>query len=159
MKHLYTAAVSPRQGFHFSLTTTLLDFDPTSACPSGARPILSLRYTIPPALFVDPYELELHRAASPYPFKFDISYEPDLELPVFAARQEDAVVTLNATLSLSERGAIDVSIPVHARYGTPVSPDSEIESKQEGNDGGFEMIQLDPPHAMLSCLPPSAGAL
>ncbi|KAJ3558629.1 hypothetical protein NM688_g810 [Phlebia brevispora] len=123
----FETSIQPAQGFHFSITTKLSPDIPPE-CTA-----VNLRFTLPPSVFADPYELDLHRSA----FSYHISALPDLELPTSAVDQADIVLDVNAAISSPPI----VTVPVHARYG---------EAKDTGEDM-FESIHIKYPKVTLLC--------
>lgn len=131
MQPSFQSFVQPHRGFHFLFTTQLLS-PPPPVCD-----VLHLRFVLPPSVFADPYELDLHASA----FSYTLSSHPDLELPVTAVEPTDTVLDVNATLATRL-----VSIPIHARYGRI--------RETAGDD--FESIYLEHPTAAFICRSPGA---
>lgn len=131
MQPSFESFIQPRQGFHFLLTTKLLS-PPPPVCD-----VLHLRFVLPPSVFADPYELDLHASA----FSYALSSHPDLELPVTAVDPTDTALDINVTLATRV-----VSIPIHARYGRI----------RETADNDFESISLEHPTVAFICHSPGA---
>ena len=145
----YSTSVVPEQGFHFSWTTNIHRTADSRPCASPKQGF-ALHFSLPPDIFVDLYELDFQGSLN-----YDISYEPDLERPVWAVRNDIAVLNINVTFPNTPRSSyssedrmsaeaeqkqeFEVSFPIHARYGQP----------QSGRL--FEMIQLRPPSVTLYC--------
>lgn len=125
----FQSSIRPNQGFHFFITTKTLS-KPPSNCDA-----LHLRFVLPPSVFADPYELDLHSAS----FSYQTSAHPDLELPVTAVDPADTILDISATSPV-------VTVPVHARYGR----------LQESSGDAFESIRLEYPNATLFCRSPGA---
>ena len=106
-------------------------------------PSLALRFLLPPSVFADPYELDLYHTA----FRYHMSYEPDLERPVGAVRDDDVVLDISAPLPVPGRQAqggeeFSVVLPIHSRYGRP-----------KGRGDAYEEIRVNPPTATIVCEP------
>lgn len=124
-------AVDRRVGFHFTHVTAV------PAAPSTQCHALRLTYTLPPGLFVDPYELEAFHDI--YSYQLDVS--PDLELPVSAVLPHDTVLRLNVAPRPLQSDAIHVSVPLHARYGRPSAKSGSV----------YDEIALPAPEAVWVC--------
>ncbi|KAJ7634999.1 PIG-X [Roridomyces roridus] len=95
---------------------------------------LNVLYTLPPIIFVDPYELS-NRA-----YSFQHLGPSNLELPVAAVANEDATLLLS-TPWVPEDNPRVFELPLHVRYG-PVG-------KTEGL--GFVQTDLKWPDAFFAC--------
>jgi hypothetical protein len=137
------SAVKPSHGFHPTSTTyiTLTTPQASSNCT------LHLYFTLPPLIFIDPYELAHH--AQLYTFKHWGT--TNLELPVHAVPQNNSMLLINLKTSLNDDlpcGEIDVGIrvdvPLHLRYGDPRS----------ASDSGYHTADMDWPTGFLVCSKP-----
>ncbi|KAK7695406.1 hypothetical protein QCA50_000042 [Cerrena zonata] len=111
----FTSSVNPTKGYHTAYTTEYSG-DFVEGCS------LHLAYTLPPDVFVDPYELRYDIDT------FKLQPLPNLELPVKVASYNTSILTiqLDTSVSTSNDGRTPaVKIPIHARYGEP-SPPSDI---------------------------------
>jgi hypothetical protein len=131
----------PRVGFHF-LSVSHLQLSHPRQCTN-----VQIHYTLPPDLIVDSYELNLHQET----FSFELDRQPDLEQPAFAAAALEAALTVTISPSLLEGGrrTLDISIPLHARYGSS--------SQHADADEAYEILHFPQPHANWQCF--SSGSL
>jgi GPI mannosyltransferase 1 subunit X len=125
-------SVDHNVGFHFLLNSKLV-FERPSRCKT-----LCLDYALPPGLFADPYELELHNDA----YTYEIDAMPDLERPVFAVEASNTLLHLYVNSFIGNSGAVDISLPLHARYGY-VSEGAREEA--------YAKLFLPTPHAFWQC--------
>ncbi|KAG6826142.1 hypothetical protein H0H92_000978 [Tricholoma furcatifolium] len=100
-------------GYHPTSTTIITLTEPELLVNCS----LHLHFTLPPLIFVDPYELA-HREAS-YTFRH---WGPaDLERPVTAVQQESSHLLLNvarhADTEREHEREVEVQLPLHLRYG------------------------------------------
>ena len=133
-----SSAIDHHVGFHFSLTSTL------SARPPSGCDQLCLDYTLPHGLFADPYELDLR--SDTYSYAMDTV--PDLERPVSAVPTGDTLLRLHVNPSLTHSDAVEISLPLHARYGYLSNGDREE---------AYARLFLPSPHAFWRC--PGRGRL
>ncbi|KIY48293.1 hypothetical protein FISHEDRAFT_10791, partial [Fistulina hepatica ATCC 64428] len=140
------SALSPSHGFHPVSVTSL---EGKALCQLRENCDLYLYYTLPPAIFVDRYELENYRDS----FTFKHRGPTNLELPVFALDEEiDSQLLLHVQYSdAAELWAcdndvespvprVDVNLPLHVRYGR-VSRDMEP----------FESVHVPWPEVFFAC--------
>ncbi|TFK46035.1 hypothetical protein OE88DRAFT_1668459 [Heliocybe sulcata] len=130
-----SSQLDPRQGFHSTVTTTVtLDGD-TLDDPTCS---LHATYSLPPDVFVDPYELSDQHHDS---YTFNLTGLVDVELPVSAAPPEGQVLSLHLISPDSWKATSEVSVqvPIHARYGLP-------------SETGYHDIPLSPPQVVRRCL-------
>lgn len=131
------SSVESTKGFHFTCNTKI--YAPNlSQCDT-----LLLRYTLPPTVFVDPYELNIQYPA----YSGSMTAISDLELPVLAMSGEQQY--LNLTISLPAQSAthdspLVVTLPFHARYGQP--------SNYLG--GAHQTVDVPQPTGFLACQSP-----
>jgi len=107
------SSLTSSRGFHTSYKTRI-----TVAQPSLLDCSLHLLYTLPPHVFVDPYELVHYQ----HSYTFSHWGTSNLELPAAVVDREGSVVLLNLTLLTTEMDDalnIDIEVPLHARYGEP----------------------------------------
>lgn len=137
-----TCSIHPPNGFHPTLLTKVSHLP--RGHDSGINCTLHLYYTLPPLLFIDPYELE-HRRDT-YTFRYWGAN--NLELPVTAILREEAGLLLHVKNKLSEdvgdERAIEVEVPMHLRYGEP----------ENGGYIGLEEVKVGWPKGFFAC--PSA---
>jgi GPI mannosyltransferase 1 subunit X len=103
----FTFRVHPRKGFHPTLTTSIAATPPTSHCK------LFISHKLPPHVIVDQYELALRSKQ----YSAQIWGNTDLELP-FVAGSHGSLLLLRI-LELS--GNTTIELPLHMRYGIPLS--------------------------------------
>ena len=95
-------------GFHFTYSSKLAYHRPPQCSE------LVVDYLLPRGLFADPYELDLR--SDSYSYATDIM--PDLERPVSAVAEGDTALRLRLNpSSISDSGLVEISLPLHARYG------------------------------------------
>ncbi|KAJ7574291.1 PIG-X [Mycena floridula] len=125
---MLSSTLEPQAGFHTKLTTKIT-IENTRNCS------LNLYFSLPPLLFVDPYELADYD--DKYAFR---RWGPSsLELPLAALKNEASTLLLH--LKSTELVNIEVELPLHARYG-------------HLNSDGYELAHIQGPLAFLSCPPP-----
>ncbi|KAJ7512888.1 PIG-X [Mycena galericulata] len=102
---MQTSSLAHEQSFHpvFKTRVSAEGFENCS---------LHLLYTLPPLVFVDPYELA--NRADAYSFKY--AGPSNLELPVAALANEDAALLLSIAWTPSDSPLV-VEVPLHVRYG------------------------------------------
>lgn len=126
--------LSPSRGFHSTLSATIaLNY----AAPECSAFVL---YTLPPNIIIDRYEL------SDRDISFELWGESNLELPAFAVNQSEGTLLLNATSAARHSQEIVVDVPVHARYGLPLSGEVHYQS-----------IEIPAPTCFWAC--PGSGML
>ncbi|KAI0058082.1 hypothetical protein BV25DRAFT_1313242 [Artomyces pyxidatus] len=131
-----SSVLTTTSGFHTTSLTQLSIFNaPASSCT------LKQVYTLPPLLFVDPYELHHYEDS----YSFEVSGTSNLEAPVFAMDKKDTILLLNILLSdlRPEHVLLLVTLPLHMRYGYPTLETEMTE--------GFVNVTLSPPVTFWSC--------
>ena len=115
------------QGFHFTLSTTVH----IPASDERDKCSLHLLHVLDPHVYADQYELaQRHDYTTSYWGTFD------LERPVSAVDSDQAVLLVSTELSqdvIGHHTNITLDVPLHARYGRPVSsgtPYSSIDLKR-----------------------------
>lgn len=103
---LLASTVTPRQGFHFTISDHVPPVTPTGDCS------FHILRRFPRDVFVDPYELE-QRVLDKVGPQFKVWGETDLELPVSAV-SDGSLVLLGPVKSSSQ-----IDSPIHARYPLP----------------------------------------
>ena len=130
----FTSSISPTESYHTAYVTEYSG-DFVEGCS------LHLAYTLPPDVFVDPYELRYDIST------FDLQPMPNLELPVKIASYNTSTLTVQLeTPTSSSDGSYktpSIKIPIHARYGEPNSPRT--------SDSSYHTIQLTAPRGYWSC--------
>ncbi|KAG6335221.1 hypothetical protein ID866_3866 [Astraeus odoratus] len=121
----------PSRGFHSTLSANIAL---NNAVPGCSAFVL---YTLPPSIIIDRYELADRNIT------FELRGESNLELPVFAVDQLDTLLLLDVTHVESPSNKISVDIPVHVRYGPPLSGDAPRQS-----------IRIPPPVTFWACHEP-----
>jgi hypothetical protein len=140
------SSIAPSNGFHPTSSTNIIFNNRTQVFSSNCT--LHLYFTLPPLIFVDPYELAHH--AQSYTFKHWGT--ANLELPVHAVPQNDSMLLINLKTPLDddlrphpEAGesdvGIEVKVPLHLRYGDPRS----------ASDSGHHTADMDWPTGFLAC--------
>jgi hypothetical protein len=102
------SSVLPKAGYH-PISTTKIILDDAELADSKCS--LHLYFTLPPLVFVDPYELAHHEAF----YTFEHWGPSNLELPVGAVPQNNSYLLLN--VPLLDDPHIEVKLPLHLRYG------------------------------------------
>lgn len=127
------SSIQPRDGFHPVLSTKIsLDnykLLSTSNCS------LHLLITLPPLVFVDPYELAHHEEF----FTFRHWGTSNLELPVSVVAQNSSSLLLDIKI-LKNVPEVEVNVPLHLRYGDLTKGSS-----------GHHSVELSWPTGFLSC--------
>ncbi|KAK0236235.1 PIG-X [Armillaria nabsnona] len=121
-----SSTIHPSYGFHPTVTTS---FHGVSVEPSCS---LFLLLTLPPLVFVDPYELANYKDS----YTFRHAGPSNLELPVSAIGPTNSHVFMNVSRSAITEGALQ--IPLHLRYGE-VSVD------------GFQAVDVSVPEGYVIC--------
>lgn len=117
-------------GFHPKLSLSIPHWD-----VSRENCTVNVFLSIPPLLFVDPYELADYKHV--YTFRY---WGPSsLELPLVALGDDDSTLLIHANPS---NGSVEVEIPLHARYG--LISDSI---------NAYQTVDLRAPQPFLSCTP------
>ncbi|KAF9026098.1 hypothetical protein BDZ89DRAFT_1161378 [Hymenopellis radicata] len=128
-----SSSINPTYGFHPTLTVAFRFED-------GLDCSLHLLLTLPPLVFVDPYELGNYKAQ----YTFQHAGPSNLELPVVAVGDEPSYVLFN--VSRSARASGFAQIPLHLRYG-------EVGVEE------FQSVNIPSPEAFLSCSASSGTSL
>lgn len=130
-----SSSIEPSRSFHTTHHTHVTASRPSAACS------LHLLYSLSPASFVDPFQLDAHAAH----YSFTLWGESDLELPLGAVSSTASLLLLN--VSDTSFDPLVVSLPLHARYLLPLQEDVH-------SDPGA--VKLPWPLGFWAC-PPSAG--
>jgi hypothetical protein len=144
------SSITPKDGFHPTSTTRIL-LSNHSVLPSftSSNCTLHLYFTLPPLIFIDPYELANH--VQFYTFKHWGT--ANLELPVHAVPQNNSRLLLNANvppmwtrdgleLEADDTDVVlEIKVPLHLRYGDPVS----------GSNSGHHTVEMNWPTGFLAC--------
>lgn len=131
----FTSSISPSKGYHTTYTTEY-----SGDLVTGEGCSLHLAYTLPPDVFVDPYELKYDISS------FELYPMPNLELPVKIASYNTSVLTVHLDTSASKSPGSEpstVKIPIHARYGEPSSVPTP--------ESSYHAIRLTAPRGYWSC--------
>lgn len=131
---LLSFTLSPRRGFHSTLSAGIALYKAAPGCSSF------ILYTLPPSIIVDRYEL------SDRNITFELWGESNLELPVFAVEQSDVTLLLSAMPAAPHLQEVVVDVPIHVRYGPPLSRYAHYQS-----------IEIPPPMCFWAC--PGSGTL
>ncbi|PBK76017.1 hypothetical protein ARMSODRAFT_1080159 [Armillaria solidipes] len=121
-----SSTIHPSYGFHPIVTTS---FHGISVEPSCS---LFLLLTLPPLVFVDPYELANYKDS----YTFRHAGPSNLELPVSAIGPSNSHVFVNVSRRAVKEGSLQ--IPLHLRYGD-VSVD------------GFQAVEVSVPEGYVIC--------
>ncbi|SJL09982.1 uncharacterized protein ARMOST_13364 [Armillaria ostoyae] len=121
-----SSTIHPSYGFHPTVTT---NFHGISVEPSCS---LFLLLTLPPLVFVDPYELANYKDS----YTFRHAGPSNLELPVSAIGPSNSHVFVNVSRRAVKEGSLQ--IPLHLRYGD-VSVD------------GFQAVDVSVPEGYVIC--------
>ncbi len=132
---LPSSSISPLQGLHF----TIVDRIPSSRLTAGQCSLYIL-HRFPVDVFVDPYELEQRVQDSISP-NFKVWGLTDLELPVSSVKdsEQGSLLLLGP---LDTIGALEVSVPIHARYPLP------------SQDASHANVTLPAPSLLTACTGP-----
>ncbi|KIM57639.1 hypothetical protein SCLCIDRAFT_1219329 [Scleroderma citrinum Foug A] len=125
---LLSFTLSPRRGFHSTLSAGIALYKAAPGCSSF------ILYTLPPSIIVDRYEL------SDRNITFELWGESNLELPVFAVEQSDVTLLLSAMPAAPHLQEVVVDVPIHVRYGPPLSSYTHYQS-----------IEIPPPMCFWAC--------
>ncbi|GLB44727.1 putative isochorismatase family protein [Lyophyllum shimeji] len=121
-------------GYHpVSITTVNLE-EPEVLKDSKCA--LYLHFTLPPLIFVDPYELVHHEAS----YTFRHWGTSNLELPVSAVPQNSSHLLLAVTVPDDKR-EVEVRLPLHLRYG----------DLSKGSLHGYHQEEIAWPTGFLEC--------
>ncbi|RXW13897.1 hypothetical protein EST38_g11960 [Candolleomyces aberdarensis] len=125
-----SSSLSPPYGAHPTIVTDVQAPGDTesSACS------LYLHYSLPPILFVDPYELDMRQQQYTV-VGLKGKGARELEKPVHALPDEDGIEVILKTDSVVEQ----VQLPIHVRYGKPTFNTSYV------------VQPLDAPTVVLAC--------
>ncbi|KAF9447413.1 hypothetical protein P691DRAFT_760813 [Macrolepiota fuliginosa MF-IS2] len=153
----YTALVHNSNSFH-PISRLLFRLSRSTVELVSGNCSLHLFYQLSSSLFVDPYELAQRQQS----YTFVRWGHADLEKPVHAVANSDTNVLINVNVPLSlpedENGGkqLDVEVPLHARYGVPLTSTSP-----NVGSGNYQGLVLEPPEAFIACpngfLPPERG--
>lgn len=124
------SSVFPKDGFHPISTTTISSPTFELGCS------LHLHFSLPPLIFVDPYELAHHEQF--YTFKHWGT--SNLELPVTAVDEGGSSVLLNVDIPEGAK-EVEVKLPLHLRYGNPA----------EASSSGHHSVEMAWPNGFLAC--------
>ena len=149
------SSITPEDGFHRTSATHIIITN-HSVLPSSVTPncTLHLYFSLPPLIFIDPYELSNY--AQFYTFKHWGT--ANLELPVQAVSQNNSWLLLNVNVPQErvlwarddphlEAGhdeidvALEIKVPLHLRYGNP----------SYASNSGYDTTEMDWPTGFLSC--------
>ncbi|KAF8321597.1 hypothetical protein DL93DRAFT_2163206 [Clavulina sp. PMI_390] len=115
-----SCSISPQQSFHFTLSCNY-----SSAQPTQSHRHAYALLTLPPSLFIDPYELAQRAADGDGPPAQDILGETNLELaltsPSLDMRGSAILFKLEGAFAPGPDGPGKWSAPLHARYLHPAS--------------------------------------
>ena len=131
------SSLHPKDGFHTTYTTQI-SITQLSALQNCS---LHLYYTLPPLIFIDPYELVHHQ----HSYDFKHWGTSNLELPVTAVNLEGSALLLD--VSFPDDASVDVvevRVPLHMRYGEPA----------QSTRSGHQTAEIPWPVGFLAC--PSA---
>ncbi|KDQ60546.1 hypothetical protein JAAARDRAFT_31507 [Jaapia argillacea MUCL 33604] len=110
-EYCFSSSLHPGRSFHSTSSTKIV----SSSSPLHRNCTLHLILTLPSDVFVDPYELALHRQY----YGFKLNGRVELELPVVALDSDASTLLLNISLDdapHSEWINVTVNVPLHARY-------------------------------------------
>ncbi|KAK0469436.1 PIG-X, partial [Desarmillaria tabescens] len=123
-----SSTIHPLYGFHPIVTTSFHGITVEPSCS------LYLLLTLPPLVFVDPYELANYKDS----YTFRHAGPSNLELPVSAIGPSNSHVLMNVSRQAITKGA--VQIPLHLRYGeVTVSMDE------------FQAVDISKPEGYVIC--------
>ena len=142
------SSITPEDGFHPTSTTRIIISHGILPSSVTSNCTLHLYFSLPPLIFIDPYELSNH--AEFYTFKYWGT--ANLELPVQVVSQNNSGLLLNVNVPsehvddpYSEADEIDVAleikVPLHLRYGNPGS----------ASNCGYHITEMDWPTGFLLC--------
>ncbi|KAK0205090.1 PIG-X [Desarmillaria ectypa] len=123
-----SSTIHPLYGFHPTVTTSFHGIGVESSCA------LYLLLTLPPLIFVDPYELVNYKDS----YTFRHAGPSNLELPVSAIEPNNSHVLMNVSCKSITEGS--VQIPLHLRYG-------EVTACMDG----FQAVDVLVPEGYLIC--------
>ncbi|KAK0485043.1 PIG-X [Armillaria novae-zelandiae] len=121
-----SSTIHPSYGFHPTVTTNFHGISMEPSCR------LFLLLTLPPLVFVDPYELANYKDS----YTFHHAGPSNLELPVSAIGPSNSHIFVNASHRAVKDGSLQ--IPLHLRYGE-VSVD------------GFQAVDVSVPEGYVIC--------
>jgi GPI mannosyltransferase 1 subunit X len=135
-----SSSLSLNDGFHRTSTTHISSSTPSKHCS------FHLSFTLPPLIFIDPYELAHH--ARSYTFRHWGT--ANLELPVHAVSPTNSVLLLNLTVPQKTTNQlnnwnIEINVPLHLRYG-------DSSGGNAGNDYDYYYnTEMDWPIGFVAC--------
>jgi len=145
--------ITPEDGFHpTSMTRIVITNDSVLPSSVNSNCYLHLYFSLPPLIFIDPYELSNHEQF--YTFKYWGT--ANLELPVQAVSQNNSWLLLNVNLPPEHvfwthedpsveaddiDVALEIKVPLHLRYGNPAS----------ASNSGYYITEMDWPAGFLLC--------
>ncbi|KAG7451437.1 uncharacterized protein BT62DRAFT_927143 [Guyanagaster necrorhizus] len=118
----------PLYGFHPTITTSFHGIGLEPSC------YLYLLLTLPPLVFVDPYELANYKDS----YTFHHAGPSNLELPVSAIGPDNSHVLVNVSHKAVTEGALQ--IPLHLRYG-------QVSASMDG----FHAVDVSMPEGYVIC--------
>ena len=136
-----TSSIYPAYGYHRTSLTRILYTD-LELLGHTTNCTLHLHFTLPPLIFIDPYELANYEES----YTFRHWGTPNLELPVTAVPQESASLLLTVKTIQSDV-ELEVKLPFHVRYGDVTRASST----------GYESTEIERPTGFLAC--PRSGTL
>ncbi|KAF8622824.1 hypothetical protein AX15_006740 [Amanita polypyramis BW_CC] len=126
-----TSALHPEHGSHIAATTTIQISEQQRQWLENCTG--HLVYTLPPLVFIDKYELANYHES----YSFQHWGTSNLEYPVFAVDQSDSILLLNIR-PIHDAEVVQIRVPLHLRYGKPVSDGSPYEeTKMRWPEGVF----------------------
>lgn len=121
-----SSTIHPSYGFHPTVTTSFHGISVEPLCS------LFLLLTLPPLVFVDPYELANYKDS----YTFRHAGPSNLELPVSAIGPSNSHVFVNVSRRAVKEGSLQ--IPLHLRYG-------------EASIDGFQTVDVSVPEGYVIC--------
>ncbi|KAJ4484287.1 PIG-X [Lentinula edodes] len=130
-----SSSIEPLHGFHRTITTSIAsENDDWIQSLEESQCLVRLYYKLPVLVFVDPYELVNYQ----HLYTFHHHGNANLELPVAAMDSNGTSLLLTLT---SVGPHVDVTVPIHLRYG-------EI---SHSNSEAHHTAEIAWPHLFLSC--------
>ena len=105
-----SSSISPAYGYHRTSLTRISFTHPELLGPIK-NCTLYLHFTLPPLIFVDPYELAHYEES----YSFRHWGTSNLELPVTAVPQESSFLLLTVKTTKSDTREMEVKLPLHVR--------------------------------------------
>jgi hypothetical protein len=143
------SSITPKDGFHPTSTTHILSNHSVLPSFTSSNCTLHLYFTLPPLIFIDPYELANHAQF----YTFEHWGTANLELPVHAVPQNNSGLLLNVNVppehvlwTWDDPGpeadiALEIKVPLHLRYGDPAS----------ASNSGYHTVEMNWPTGFLAC--------